>query len=173
MRDTHPTADLHLVTGPEDAPRVRSLFLEYQEAIGVDLCFQSFAEELAGLPGAYAAPRGRLYVAVVGGADAACGALRPAQGDACELKRMWVRPAFRGTGLGRRLATTLIADARAIGYRTMVLDTLPAMSEAQALYRTLGFVEIPAYRFNPHPGTLYFELHLQALPRAGRGDTLP
>lgn len=147
---------------PADLEVVRSLFREYQEAIGVDLGFQSFESELRDLPGAYARPRGRLLLAFEDDAHAGCGALRPLASDVAELKRMWVRPAFRGRGLGRRIAEALLAAAREEGYRLARLDTLEGMREAIALYRSLGFREIPAYYPNPLPGAVYMELALRA-----------
>jgi GNAT superfamily N-acetyltransferase len=165
-----------------DIAALRELFLEYQEAIGVDLCFQGFREELASLPGAYAPPRGRLLIALVEGAArgegdalveggaAGCVAMRPVDADTCEMKRLYARPAFRGTGLGRRLATRIIAEAREAGYRRMVLDTLSTMVEAIALYRSLGFCETTAYTYNPLPGALYFALDLGGGGRAAGGE---
>ncbi|HZY05201.1 MAG TPA: GNAT family N-acetyltransferase [Anaeromyxobacteraceae bacterium] len=145
---------------PEELALARELFLEYQRAIGVDLCFQGFQAEVAGLPGAYAPPRGRLLVAWVDERPAGCGALRPIEGDAAEMKRMWVRPSFRGRGLGRAVAEALLAAARSEGYARIRLDTLPSMAEAQALYRSLGFVKVPPYNDNPHPGAIHMELRL-------------
>ncbi len=145
---------------PRAIAAARELFVEYQRAIGVDLCFQGFQAELAGLPGAYAPPRGRLLLARVDELPAGCGALRPLDGDAAELKRMWVRPAFRGRGLGRATAGALLEAARAAGYARVRLDTLPVMAEAQALYRSLGFRVIPPYNDNPHPGAIHMELVL-------------
>lgn len=139
-----------------------SLFREYQTAIGVDLCFQGFAEELAGLPGAYAPPRGRLLVAHVGSEPAGCVAMRPLEAGIVEMKRLYVREAHRGAGLGRRLAESIVAAARETGYERMRLDTLATMTGAIALYRTLGFVEIAAYRPNPLPGPRFFELVLSS-----------
>lgn len=145
---------------PADLELVRSLFREYQQAIGIDLSFQSFEAELRELPGAYARPRGRLLLAFEEDALAGCGALRPIAQDVAELKRMWVRPAFRGRGLGRRIAEALLAAAREERYRTTRLDTLDGMREAIALYRSLGFREIPPYYPNPLAGAVYMELEL-------------
>jgi GNAT superfamily N-acetyltransferase len=136
---------------------VREMFREYQRALGVDLCFQGFADEVAGLPGSYAPPRGRLLLALDGDDVIGCIALRPLGEDACEMKRLYLRPTARGKGAGRALALHVIAEARAIGYRTMRLDTLPMMREAHALYESLGFRTIPAYYDNPVPGALFME----------------
>jgi ribosomal protein S18 acetylase RimI-like enzyme len=146
-----------------DVGLARALFEEYAAAIGVDLCFQGFADELAALPGAYAPPRGRLLLAGPEDAPQGCIALRPLAGsDAAapvgEVKRLYVRTAARGAGLGRTLAEALIAEARAIGYRELRLDTLPTMSAARALYASLGFRESAAYYPNPLPGALYMSL---------------
>jgi ribosomal protein S18 acetylase RimI-like enzyme len=161
-----------------DVGTVRHLFGEYQAWLGVDLCFQGFAAELAALPGAYAPPRGRLLLAErraeeeaakggpaandVANRIAGCVALRPLDDDRCEMKRLFVRPEHHGLGLGRRLVTTLVAEARAIGYREMVLDTLPQMKEAQRLYESLGFRDIEPYCPNPIPGARYLALDLTA-----------
>ena len=145
----------------EQVEQARTLFKEYEAATGVDLCFQNFAQELAGLPGDYAPPAGRLILAYDAEGAAGCVALRRVDDAACEMKRLYVRPAFRGTGLGRTLAEHIVGEARAIGYERMRLDTLPAMRSAIALYRSLGFKEIDAYRFNPVEGTLYMELQLR------------
>lgn len=154
-----------------DIAAVRELFLEYQADIGVDLCFQGFREELEALPGAYARPAGRLLLAVDGAGVLGCIALRPlAEGD-CEMKRLYVRPAARGTGLGRRLVDTLLDEARAIGYRRIFLDTLPSMRQAIALYRSLGFAEVPAYCHNPVCGALFFALELRS--SAGQAAATP
>ncbi|HMM53965.1 MAG TPA: GNAT family N-acetyltransferase [Candidatus Desulfobacillus sp.] len=145
---------------PERLARVRALFLEYAAGLGIDLGFQDFEGELESLPGEYAPPRGGLWLAEAQGGDAGCAALRPLGGEAAELKRMYVRPAWRGRGLGRCLAGTIIASARAAGYRALRLDTLSSMAEARALYRSLGFRPIPAYCPNPLPGTEWMELEL-------------
>jgi putative acetyltransferase len=147
---------------PEAIETARTLFREYQEDLKIDLCFQDFSQELATLPGAYAPPRGRLLLAAVGGAAAGCVALRPVNGDASEMKRLYVRPAFRSAGTGRALVETLIAEARAIGYRRICLDTLPVMARAQELYERLGFTDIPPYRENPVPGARFLALDLHA-----------
>jgi len=140
--------------------QARTLFKEYQAALGVDLGFQDFENELANLPGQYAAPGGRLLLASADSRVAGCVALRPLSGDACEMKRLFVRPAFRAHGVGRMLAERIIAEARSIGYRRMCLDTLPSMGRAQQLYEVLGFREIEAYRYNPIAGTKYLGLNL-------------
>jgi putative acetyltransferase len=144
----------------EDIVVARELFGEYAAWLGVDLRFQGFAAELAGLPGLYAPPRGRLLLAHAETGTAGCVALRPLDDSVCEMKRLFVRPAFRGRGLGRRLAETVIAEARAIGYASMRLDSLASLVAATKLYESLGFARIPAYYATPLPGTIFMELPL-------------
>jgi ribosomal protein S18 acetylase RimI-like enzyme len=147
---------------PADVEAARALFAEYAASLGVDLGFQGFDEELARLPAGYLPPTGSLLLAETPAGIVGCVAVRAFEDDACELKRLYVRPAGRGAGLGRTLTEQAIAAARRLGYRRMRLDTLPAMQTAYALYRGLGFREIEPYRFNPVPGTRYLELVLGA-----------
>jgi putative acetyltransferase len=141
--------------------QARELFLEYAGSLNFSLCFQSFDKELEGLPGDYAPPEGRLLLAQYDGALAGCVALHKLEPQICEMKRLYVRPQFRGKGLGRILAEAVIAQAREIGYTTIRLDTVePVMKNAVAMYRILGFQEIAPYRSNPIEGALYMELHL-------------
>ena len=151
---------LELAEGAGDLGHVRELFLEYGASLDFDLCFQGFDEELAALPGAYGPPGGRLFLASVDGKLAGGVGLRPLQAGISEMKRLYVRPEFQGVGLGRRLAQATIEVARGIGYRRMRLDTIANMCAAQALYRSLGFTEIPPYYDNPLEGVVYFELKL-------------
>ena len=148
---------------PADITKVRELFVEYQRALGVDLCFQAFDQELASLPGRYARPSGRLLLANHGESVLGVVGLRALDAADCEMKRLYVRPAGRGLGVGRLLTTTLIDEARLAGYRRMLLDTLPGMTEAQRIYRSMGFREIAPYCENPIAGTLYMALDLTAL----------
>jgi ribosomal protein S18 acetylase RimI-like enzyme len=143
--------------GEKDIAQVRALFVEYQQALHVDLCFQGFAEELASLPGKYEC----LLLAMEGDAALGCVGLRPCGADG-EMKRLYVRPQGRGRGIGRLLVSRVLERARRAGYRRVVLDTLPSMQEARALYRSLGFREIAPYYDNPIPGTSYLALPLAA-----------
>jgi ribosomal protein S18 acetylase RimI-like enzyme len=151
-------------SGPEDIETARTLFREYADGLGVDLAFQGWERELRELPGDYVPPRGALFLAEHEGRAVGCVALRPLAPSFCEMKRLYVRPEGRGTGLGRRLAEHVIEEGRRLGYAAMRLDTLPSMADAQALYRRLGFREIPAYRYNPIAGTLFLELDLRRSP---------
>jgi putative acetyltransferase len=148
------------VESPESIGLVRDLFLEYSKSLDVDLCFQGFAEELATLPGDYARPTGRLLLVFEELQAAGCGALRRIDDEVCEMKRLYVRPAFRGKGAGRELIDALIREARGVGYKRVRLDTLPSMTTAMAIYRSLGFKEIAPYRINPVPGASFLELDL-------------
>ena len=152
---------LHQVTTDLDIAHARELFLEYQQWLGLSLCFQNFDQELAELPGAYVPPDGRLLLAGEGEQIRGCIALRKINDGVCEMKRLFVRPQFQGTGLGRTMAQTIIESAREIGYRSMRLDTLPGrMDRAIGMYRKLGFREIDPYYDNPVEGALFMELVL-------------
>ncbi|MGQ0658744.1 MAG: GNAT family N-acetyltransferase [Chromatiales bacterium] len=144
----------------EDVLEVRKLLEEYRAALGIDLCFQGFASELANLPGDYAPPAGRLFLAYYYAMPAACAGLRPLTDGHCEMKRLFVRPVYRSQGLGRALATRLIQEAKGIGYLRACIDTLPSMLEAQKLYDSLGFREVAPYYDNPIPGARYLALDL-------------
>ncbi len=143
-----------------DMDQVRCLFREYQVFLDVELCFQDFERELAGLPGKYAQPRGVLYFGFVDEALAGCIGMRPLGDDICEMKRLYVRPEFRGTGLGRRLAESCLETAKTAGYRIMRLDTLARLEAAVALYRSMGFIPTGAYYDNPLDGVSYWEKSL-------------
>src|SRR5262245_60366002 len=157
-----PAGEMEIVqaTTPSQIGAVRELFQEYATWLGVDLCFQGFTQELASLPGQYAPPRGRLLLATFGSSAAGCVALRPINATGCEMKRLYVKTAYQGRGLGRRLAEAVIIEARAIGYSSMVLDTLPHMHSAVGLYESLGFIRRSAYYETPLPQTVFMELHL-------------
>lgn len=145
---------------PEFVEIVRTLFREYESTLNVNLCFQGFEKELANLPGEYARPSGRLLLAFEGDEAVGCGAFRRLENSVCEMKRLFVKPAHQGKAIGSALARALIEGAQAAGYARMRLDTMPTMQKAIVLYRSLGFQEIVAYRFNPVPGSLFFELRL-------------
>jgi len=157
---------IKLFTPASDAEMevVRDIFREYAATLSVDLCFQDFDAELASLPGDYAAPRGALLLARVDGAVAGCCALRPMDSsdypNASEMKRLYVRKAFRGFGLGRQLAEAILDEARRAGYSSVLLDTLDDMEAARALYEDLGFADIPPYYHNPHAGAHYLKVDL-------------
>ena len=164
--DTAPLPALELAapSSPGELDEVRAIFREYADGLGVDLCFQQFDEELASLPGEYAEPRGALLLARVDGEVAGCCALRPLDTadypNAAEMKRLYVRKAFRGFGLGRRLAEAALDAARQAGYACVLLDTLDDMESARALYEDLGFVEVPPYYHNPIAGAHYLKADL-------------
>ena len=160
------TPEIRLVTPdtPELLAATREIFREYAHSLDVDLCFQNFEQELAALPGDYAAPQGCLLLAFVDSALAGCGALRGLSdadyANACEMKRLYVRPAFRRFGLGRVLAQALLDEAQRAGYSEVLLDTLDDMEAARGLYASLGFEEIPPYYYNPIPGAHYLKATL-------------
>ncbi len=146
---------------PEQLSQARELFLEYAQSLGFSLCFQNFDKELAGLPGDYAPPEGRLLLAEYEGHLAGCIALHKLEAGVCEMKRLYLRPQFRGKGLGHALADHVISEARQIGYQRMRLDTVePVMKDAVGMYRRIGFREIAPYCTNPIAGALYMELQL-------------
>jgi ribosomal protein S18 acetylase RimI-like enzyme len=155
---------IHALDGTNHVDQVRALFNEYASSLGIDLCFQNFEAELAGLPGDYAPPRGALFIARSGHDMVGCCALRPLDAadypNACEMKRLYVRPALRGKGLGRRLAEAVIQAASLAGYAYVLLDTLSEMETARAMYQELGFVEVAPYYFNPIEGAHYLMARL-------------
>ncbi len=159
-----PEVRLQAPDSPERLGEARQLFREYAEQLGIDLCFQGFEAELAALPGDYAPPNGLLLLAYVDGDLAGCGAFRPLPdadyANACEMKRLYVRRAFRRFGLGRLLAQALIDRATEAGYSAMLLDTLDDMEAARGLYASLGFEEVPPYYYNPIPGAHYLKVDL-------------
>ncbi|MEM7172764.1 MAG: GNAT family N-acetyltransferase [Pseudomonadota bacterium] len=146
-----------------DMDTVRDLFREYADWLQVDLCFQGFEAELAGLPGGYGPPSGGLWLAKEGDQLAGIIGFRPLDPGRCEMKRLWVRPAFRGQGLGERLVREVLGAARAAGYEKICLDTLSFMAAARKLYADLGFYEIPAYYHNPEADVRYMEMNLRKL----------
>ena len=160
--------DIQLITpeSPEDWQETRLVLRDYAASLDVDLGFQGFEDELAGLPGVYAQPSGLMLLAIVDGAIAGSGAFRPLPDadypNACEMKRLFVRPAFRRFGLGRILAQALMDRATEAGYSSMLLDTLDDMEAARGLYESLGFVEVPPFYFNPIPGAHYLKAELGA-----------
>jgi len=151
-------------TAPAQIEEARALFREYAETTGHCECFHGFAGEVEGLPGQYTPPSGQLLLAAVGSQPAGCVALRKLDDGICEMKRLYVRPEFRGRELGRQLAGAVIAAARSLGYRTMRLDTLSTMTAARALYQSLGFQPVPRYNDNPVKGVVYLELSLDRIP---------
>ena len=159
-----PTIVLLTPATPELLEATRDIFREYAQGLGVDLCFQNFEAELATMPGEYVPPQGALLLALVDGEVAGCGALRPLPGsdyaNACEMKRLYVRPAFRQFGLGRMLAQALLDRGLQAGYSAMLLDTLDEMEAARGLYASLGFEEIAPYYFNPIAGAHYLKATL-------------
>ncbi len=159
-----PSIELVTAATPAQLETARELFREYAVGLGIDLCFQGFEAELDGLPGDYAEPEGALLLAFVDGQPAGCGALRARPEvdyvNACEMKRLYVKRAFRGFGLGRQLAQALMGRAVEAGYSVLLLDTLDEMETARGLYTSLGFEEIPPYYFNPIPGAHYLKAEL-------------
>lgn len=152
--------NMEIIGAYDHISEIRTLFREYAASLEVNLCFQHFEEELDALPGRYAQPDGRLYLALVEKRAAGCIGLRRLDGARCEMKRLYVREEFRGLGLGRALAERVVSDARALGHREILLDTLPSMHSAQALYERLGFRDTPPYCENPVPGARYMGLAL-------------
>lgn len=160
--------EARVVVGGRDLDEIRTLFEEYAQWVAVDLSFQGFAQELAGLPGDYVAPHGTLLLCAVDGHSAGCIAVRRWQAQTCEMKRLYVRPKFQGLGCGRFLAQSAISWAATAGYERMVLDTLPAMAAAQGLYERVGFRDIEPYRVNPLPGARFMALELHEGRQRGR-----
>lgn len=160
MGDNRTSMKIFHANTPQRIALAHALFEEYAAWLGIDLSFQGFAEELATLPGLYALPHGRLLLAFAGSEAAGCVALRPLENGICEMKRLFVRSRFRGQGLGKRLAERIVKEARASGYVTMRLDTLPSMQAAIRRYETLGFARRAAYYETPLPDTVFMELQL-------------
>ena len=159
-RENGVVCELIQASSAQELEQVRELFREYQRWVDEPCCFTTFEQELAGLPGEYGPPGGRLLLVLADGMPAGCVALRPLDAGRSEIKRLYVRPAFQGQGLGKRLAQAAIEAARATGCHTLLLDTLPKMASAIALYGALGFVRRGAYSPQPTPGALFFELRL-------------
>ena len=147
-------------SSPDDLTHVHRLFRAYADSLGISLCFQNFDQELEGLPGAYAPPKGCLLLAEFEGLAGGCAALRPCQDHICEMKRLFVAPEFRGTGAGRLLALAIMEKAKTLGYQAIRLDTLPSMTAAIKMYRSFGFKPIEPYYDNPVPGALFLECKL-------------
>lgn len=160
------TIDLLPARFPEDLPRVIGIFREYIASVSVDLGFQDYEVEFAGLPGQYVPPAGGLWLAWKGPEVVGCVALRPVDAQTCEMKRLYVRPAGRGAQVGRRLVERVLHEAREAGYSRICLDVLPEFQAAQRLYASLGFTDAPAQVFNPVPGTRFLALDLGGLGRA-------
>jgi putative acetyltransferase len=149
------------ITAAAELSTIRAMFQEYANSMGLDLTYQSFSEELANLPGKYAPPSGCILIARVGGEPAGCVALRPLGDGVCEMKRLYVQPRHRGLSLGRKLAERIIEEARDLGYGRIRLDTIASrMGDAVALYRALGFRDVPPYCDSPFPDAIFMELHL-------------
>jgi putative acetyltransferase len=158
---------------PDEIEEVRRLFWEYETFLGEDLSFQGFEDELATLPGKYGPPTGALFIAVNGEETAGCVALRKLEHAVCEMKRLFVRPQFRGRGLGRELAARIVDEAIRLGYSVMLLDTLDRLDRAMMLYESLGFVRTEPYYHNPLPGVVYWKLDLGGQPsglQPAKGD---
>lgn len=167
-----PITEIVPATSAEDFREIILFLKEYAASLEFDLKFQNFEEELAGLPGDYAPPAGRLLIAFHRGVAAGCVALRKITTETCEMKRLYVRPQFRGLGIGRSLGLAIIGEGRKIRYQSMRLDTVPSMKAARRLYSSLGFVPISAYRYNPIPGAEFLEVQLgiEVIKNGGKGE---
>jgi ribosomal protein S18 acetylase RimI-like enzyme len=149
------------VEKPDEIENVKQLFLEYAESLNFDLCFQNFDEELQQLPGRYSPPEGRLLIALNDNKPAGCAALRKHNEHTCEMKRLYVKPEFRHFGLGKILVDKLLDEAKMIGYKKMILDTVPSMESARKIYESIGFKETKPYYYNPQPGTIFMSINLK------------